>query len=643
MTWPAHERLLDLTHPRGLALRPDGKSLAFVADPPPAHRAQLHLLDIDHPEAMLTTWHLERDVHLPRWSPDGTLLWLVTATPGGEPNRLEAYDPHDGSRVAYADVDGAIEDACVVDERTLLLRVADPGSDRDGMNLGVRVDSRATDPSDVQPDRAWRRLVRVVLDAGDGGLSTEPLHLADRTVWDFDVRAGLIAFVASGSPLPAGYYDSTLLFAELSSRGLTDVRELDAGPGELACPRIAPDGAHLAVIEGQSIVSGQVRCFSTESGKHVLIPDLDDVTDVGWLSDTTMWFSGWNDVGVQIGTVRDVTTDRPSRDQWTAEATIHGDAGQPALAVAPDAATAYCVWEEPGSPAEVARLRIDRPGRTPLTGFNDDIAPAYVGVDTRRFAWTASDGTPVHGLLLRPADATGPLPLVTLLHGGPTWLWSAAFAPAESNQLALALASDGAAVLLPNPRGSSGRGRAHARAVVGNVGDVDLDDVVTGVRDLIDSGIVDADRMAVMGLSYGGYLSAWAAARTTLFRAAVVMSGVADWLRFAMTSTIGGGYDRRYFPDASIWTAPGREELIGRSPAYHAHEGRTPTLIIHGADDRVTPVDQAEALYRAWRHAGTPVELAVYPREGHELVEPEHRREAARRVRGWLRDWGVLT
>jgi dipeptidyl aminopeptidase/acylaminoacyl peptidase len=160
---------------------------------------------------------------------------------------------------------------------------------------------------------------------------------------------------------------------------------------------------------------------------------------------------------------------------------------------------------------------------------------------------------------------------------------------------------------------------------------------------VIRGGLVDAERTAVIGHSYGGYLAAWALTQTRVFRTGVVLSGVADWLSFGQTSNLGGGYDPLFHPDADRGSAPGRESLIARSPAHQTHRGAAPLLIIHGLEDRVTPIGQAEQLYNAWTAAENLAELVVYPHEGHELVDPGHRRDAARRVVSWLTTHGVLT
>ena len=677
----AHQHLLGLVHPTSLSVgrTPHGEPLAFVAPAGEDEPAAVHLLPLDGSgstdPAAAQVLRLGREPALVRWTVDGHGLWGVCIE-DGEPSTVCLRAADSGAVSADGHIEGSVEDLWVLDDDAVLLRVADPGSDRDGMHLGIRV----TDSSDPRVDSPGRRLRRLVHARVDGDrIVTTPLDLDGWTVWDADVRDGLVAVVGSRDPLPAGYYLPSLLVAELDGAVLRGVREVHRTDGtQLARPRIAADRSCVLVLDGLSIVSGQVLRVSLESpvrgdvahlsgppAAHLSghLPGLDDVTDLGQLPDGRWWFTGWHGTGVQVGTFSHPGADSEgdvSVERWAEPATAYGDAGQPGLVVGEaDGADhwGYTVWEAPGRPAEVVRVRLDRPGVEPLTSFNSraaEVTELADAVTTTEVGWDSPDGTRVEGLLLRPADRDpaagtnpGPLPLVLLLHGGPTWLWSAAFAPGESNQMALPLAAAGAAVLLPNPRGSSGRGQDHARAIIGHMGTLDLDDVVAGVDHLVDAGVADPSRVAVMGLSYGGYLTAVAATRTDRFRAAVVMSGVSDWLSFVTTSALGsggsgGGYDRTYHPDADPRTAAGREVLAGRSPVYEPSPHPTPTLLLHGVDDRITPLSQAEQLYRSLTAAGVPAELAAYAGEGHELTDPGHQTDACARILDWLTRHGVL-
>jgi dipeptidyl aminopeptidase/acylaminoacyl peptidase len=647
MTWDstqeaaqaAFETVLRLKVPTNLRLSPDGNTLAFVL--PIAATAVsdgdgggslVHLLQATGSDVGLSRPLSDPRLNasLPRWSGDGRLVVVAGAFGGGEHNTLLALDRETGDVLWTQPVEGAIEDLVVLGN-IVVARVADPGSERDGMHLGLRVHDD-TDPWVTRPGRRWRRLVVAEI----GKLGTRSLSLPGWTVWDFDVSPdGQVLAVVSEDPRPAGYYSPTLLRTDLDGLAPT---VLLRSRRQLSRPRLSLDGRDAWVIEGRSIVSGRVLRVTLSDGSVKEVKGLDDVTDLGVLPDDRVWFTGWAGVGVQTG----VLVDGLVKHRWESPGSLGGPDGQPGLTIDQVGTTAFAVWEDGTHPPEIVSAPLSGLSWQPRSTIYADLASLTVGTSREQVHWESPDGTMIHGLLLRPAGAAGNLPLVVMVHGGPTWLWSDAFAPGESNGLAVPLALAGAAVLLPNPRGSSGRGRAYSEAVLGRVGDVDLPDLLSGVDALVDRGVADPTRMAIMGLSYGGYMAAWAITQTNRFRAAVVMSGVSDWLSFSQSSNLAGGYDRMYHCDADASTPLGREALANCSPAHHADSAHTPTLVLHGAEDRVTPVGQAEQLYTAWAAAGIDVELVIYPREGHELVEAAHRRDATRRVFDWLHEHGVL-
>jgi dipeptidyl aminopeptidase/acylaminoacyl peptidase len=204
------------------------------------------------------------------------------------------------------------------------------------------------------------------------------------------------------------------------------------------------------------------------------------------------------------------------------------------------------------------------------------------------------------------------------------------FAP--GNGLPQLFAGEGYATFLPNPRGSVGRGPEFAEANLGDMGGGDLQDILTGVDALVAEGIADDARVAIMGGSYGGFMSSWAVTQTNRFAAAVPFAVVTDWVSFHATTNIGQ-FDR-LFLQAEPYDEEG--EYTQRSPVYHAAKCKTPTLIIHGEDDLCTPVSQAYELYNALVEAGCETELVVYPREGHGWTEREHQLDAWNRMRDWL-------
>jgi dipeptidyl aminopeptidase/acylaminoacyl peptidase len=204
------------------------------------------------------------------------------------------------------------------------------------------------------------------------------------------------------------------------------------------------------------------------------------------------------------------------------------------------------------------------------------------------------------------------------------------FAPAYG--LPQILAAAGYATLLPNVRGSVGRGPEFAEANLGDMGGGDLQDILTGIDSLVRDGIVDDARVAIAGGSYGGFMSSWAVTQTDRFAAAIPFAVVTNWVSFHATTNIGQ-FDR-LFLQADPYDAEG--DYTQRSPVYHASKCRTPTLIIHGEDDLCTPLPQAVEFYNALVEAGCETELVVYPREGHGWTEREHVLDSWNRMRDWL-------
>jgi len=173
--------------------------------------------------------------------------------------------------------------------------------------------------------------------------------------------------------------------------------------------------------------------------------------------------------------------------------------------------------------------------------------------------------------------------------------------------------SRGYAVLEPNPRGSSGRGRKFAEMVVGDMGGADAHDVLSGIDALVERGIADPERIGVTGGSYGGFMSCRMPAVDQRFQASVAVSPVTDWYSQHFNSNIGH-WDADFLRDRP--ERPGGE-YHARSPVLSVDRVATPTLLTAGLRDRCTPPGQAIEFYRALRWRGVPTEVVVYPAEGH--------------------------
>ena len=287
---------------------------------------------------------------------------------------------------------------------------------------------------------------------------------------------------------------------------------------------------------------------------------------------------------------------------------------------------------EPGSPGEVTTIQVG-PGGAPtgsprrLTDLADPLRHSGIAELTELTA-TSPDGYPVHGFLVLP-PGPGPHPVLLVVHGGP----HAAYGWGLFDE-AQVYAAAGYAVVLPNPRGSAGYGFDHGRTVLGRLGSVDADDVLALLDAALSRPECDADRVGVMGGSYGGFMTSWLASHAPeRFTAAISERAVNAWDSFAGSSDIG-----YYF--AENYVGATRDSQWEASPLAYADDIAVPLLIIHSEHDWRCPVEQAQRLFVALKRRGAETEMLLFPAEGHELSRsgrPQHRLQRFEAILDW---WG---
>ncbi len=239
----------------------------------------------------------------------------------------------------------------------------------------------------------------------------------------------------------------------------------------------------------------------------------------------------------------------------------------------------------------------------------------------------SKDGTSVAGYLYKPVDyATGKkVPALLNPHGGPVGQYSASF-----YYLAQLYAANGYAVLLPNPRGSSGYGQKFCEAIFADWGNKDFQDDMAIVDYAVAQGIADPDKLGVGGWSYGGMSTDFIIAQTTRFKAAVSGASIA-------LITSGYGHDQ-YLKDydfelGSPWENKAGWEKV--SPFYRVKNITTPTLFMGGDVDWNVPIIGSEQMYQALKSLGHTTELVVYPGEFHGFTVPSHLKDRLERYLAW--------
>jgi dipeptidyl aminopeptidase/acylaminoacyl peptidase len=230
------------------------------------------------------------------------------------------------------------------------------------------------------------------------------------------------------------------------------------------------------------------------------------------------------------------------------------------------------------------------------------------------------DGATIHGFLTaRDALATRKAPLVIMPHGGPHgprdyWAW---------DNWAQALASRGYPVLQVNYRGSGGYGYAHQAAGYRKWSTLMQDDLTDAVKWAVAQGIADADRVCIMGASYGGYAALMSPVREPdLYRCAIAFAGVFDVVAQAETSDIGQSRFGRLYLEEVLGD---NEQMRAHSPVTYLDKLKVPILIGHGTDDERVPFSQAKILRKAMDKLGKPYEWAEYEGERHGFyIEANH-------------------
>jgi dipeptidyl aminopeptidase/acylaminoacyl peptidase len=269
-----------------------------------------------------------------------------------------------------------------------------------------------------------------------------------------------------------------------------------------------------------------------------------------------------------------------------------------------------------------------------LTETNDQARQFILG-SREVISWMSTDGATIEGVLIKPADfdPAKKYPLLCIIHGGPTGIDRPTLLGPDSRYYPSDIwAARGALVLKVNYRGSAGYGEKFRKLNMRNLGVGDAWDVLSGIDHLIAKGWVDKNRVACMGWSQGGYISAFLTASSDRFVAISVGAGISDWATYYYNTDITP------FTINYLGNNPVEDPQIYQktSPVSYIKNARTPTLIQHGELDRRVPIANAYQLRQALEDKGVKVEMIVYKGFGHGINKPKAMRAVMQHNLAWF-------
>ncbi len=624
-------------------LSPDGKWVAYVetrndleAD---ERKSSVYVVSTDGAESLRMTGE-SYSASDPEWSPDGNYLSFIAARDDLDEHaaaQVYTLNMKGGEAQAYTKVAQGVEDHLwSPDGETMLLIIRDESK-------AAKENRERREKGETEKEHPFVIDRRQFKEDGTGYLDRSRAHLyllAERegeprqiTFGDYEDAAPAfrpdgaeIAFVSNRTPEPDGNDNADIFIVATDAKTKKgSLRKLTTNEGPDHSPAWSADGAKIAYV---SAIEPKLLWYATD---HLAIIDAD----------------GANARLVTTSLDRFIGAPRFARSGDSVIATIEDDGEQllAEISLKDGAVTrlidgANTIFDYDMKDGRIAApiSRPDLPDEiflyadgalTQLSRVNEKALKGVkfsTPIDVR---FKSADGTEIQGFIYPPTNGRKTAPGFLFIHGGPTGQYDHSF-----DRAAQLFAANGYAVIMPNPRGSTGFGQDFAAALFADWGGVDFGDVMAAVDDAVARGIADEKKLVVGGWSYGGILTDHVITQTNRFKAA--MSGASEVIY------IGNyGHDIYQLEWELELGLPweNREAWEKLTPFNKVANVKTPTLVIGGAEDWNVPVANSEQLYQALKRLGVPTELIVYPGEDHSIDRPSFVKDRYERWLDWYRKY----
>jgi dipeptidyl aminopeptidase/acylaminoacyl peptidase len=609
-----------------IAWSPDSRRIAFVSDCAAAGQSQIFLSDISaNPSGSSTDSLIARQVtslkgylHDLAWSPDGKQLgFLFVENATRPPDPMHPIKPQIGviSTQTMAEV-----------QRIAVINVAAANHDQ---------------PQVTQ-------------------VTPANLHVYE---FDWAPDSTRLAYIAAAPPGDDNWYLAQLYTQSVDGGSPHSIVQPKT---QIAVPRWSPDGKRIAFIGGlmsdEGITGGDIYLVPSAGGavRNLTSGRKSSPAWPHWLDNRHLAFTESVDGEARFSVVDAGTGIEDKSARVTFLATVGDGVRQLSLSLSgkipsgniqssnipsdniqssniqssnipsgstPDRVVAAVIQSSFHQPPEVWAGPLKNLSQ--ITHLNDSLQAPWGKSES--LIWN-NDGFRVQGWLMYPKnyDPRKKYPMIVWVHGGPASKVLPNWPP--PGYTPVAFSALGYFVLMPNVRGSFGEGEAFTAANRKDFGYGDLRDLLAGIDAVTKKFPVDPNRIGITGVSYGGFMSMFAITQTHRFHAAVAEAGISNWKSYYGENSI----DQWMVPyfGASVYDDPA--VYARSSPINFIRNARTPTLIVVGDRDGECPAPQSFEMWHALRTMHVPVELVVYPNEGHALSDPKDRRDVLERAIGWF-------
>ena len=639
-------------------LSPDGRRVAFVVTTVVEDKDRRHneiwLAPADGSAPGFRYTSPSTEASNPAWSPDGALLafsskregsdddvwFLRTSAPGGEAFQINGVHAmpvfsRDGKWLVYA---WRGDEPDSLKKETWRTRVSPQAVTRgaDPKRFDGRVYTSipiVADERGYLAPRETRRpshLYLVPLAGGTPRQLTSGDLSQSSPAWSPDGRT--IAFeqdTTENQEVRDDSWPALYLF----SVGDSSVRALTTGFAQSSNPAWSPDGKTIAFVCSKGRGMKNDVCVVGVGGGTARNLTADwslDPSSPAWSADGKTIYC-FAEISGNVHLFAVAATGGPIRQVTTGERQLRG------FTLSADTRTLAYTASDITHGTELYVAPLARGTERRVTSLNDSLFKQVAVIPADTFWFTGVGGLKIEGWLMKPYgyQPGKSYPLVLSIHGGPHSNYGNVLFPEFQM-----LAGQGYWMLFTNPRGSTGYGHTFTFSTRGRWGMEDYQDLMQAVDVAIAraKGGVDTTRLAVLGGSYGGFMTNWVVGHTHRFRVAQTDRSIFNWYSWY------GSSDAQGLTDYEFSGAPWESDSLYRvlSPMTYANNMRTPMLIVHSEDDKRTPITDGEQLFMSLRKRGIPAEFVRYTRSYHGLSRtgpPWLLVDRLERIRTWFAHW----